>query len=282
MGRGSGARGDGQVAWWRGRREPRSSAPGPAEVAELAERHRAALRLAAEDRFDEALDLLEAVDRSCGEVFGPDHPDSLTVTGNLAVVHLRAGHWDEGIDLLDSVLQQRAEVLGEDDPRTLAAGDALGAALRLAGRAGEALRLHDDVGGVRGVVLGRAHPDTLTSRMGSALALADAGDLEGAQARLRAAVADAERELGVRHRHTIALLGNLAVCEALTGRRQQAITHLERAAQASVAVSGRDHPDTVALYRDLADVDTPALLLGERPGAPAGPGARPDRPPGRA
>jgi hypothetical protein len=112
--------------------------------------------------------------------------------------------------------------------------------------------MSERVAAVRSSMLGPCHPDTLTSRLGHALARAASGEIEPALALLAGALNDAERTYGPRHEHVIALRANLAGCLALLGRPAEAAGELRRAAADAAALLGRGHPETEALFADLA------------------------------
>src|SRR3712207_7865127 len=52
---------------------------------------------------------------------GGEHPDTLTVAGNLGVAHVAAGHRRKGLKLMTSTLVDRVRVFGEDHPATMTA-----------------------------------------------------------------------------------------------------------------------------------------------------------------
>jgi hypothetical protein len=149
--------------------------------------------------FQQALD-------GCWALLGADHPDTLTVAGNLGVALVKAGRHGDGLELIGANVADRVRVLGDEDPRTLAARDALAVAHRLAGHPGDAVAVAQQVTEQRSRVLGPAHLDTLTSRMGLALANAAMGDVVTAAEEITAALGDAERIHGTDHERTVALL----------------------------------------------------------------------------
>ncbi len=76
--------------------------------------------------------------------------------------------------------------------------------------------------------------------------------MEAAVTLLGAALHDGERVYGPRHEHVIALRANLGGCLALLGRTADAAAALQRAAADAAALFGRGHPETEALFEDLA------------------------------
>ena len=177
-----------------------------ARVREAAARNASAARMFDEGRYDDAAPLFEQALASCRSLLGGDHPDTLTVAGNVAVAHLAAGNRRKGMKLISTNVAARARVFGDDHPITLVARNALAAAHRLAGDADVAVDMAKRVVVARTRTLGSAHEDTLSSRMELALGLAAAGDVNSAHRILAATVNDAEESLGPTHPHTEALV----------------------------------------------------------------------------
>ncbi len=177
-----------------------------ARLREAAARNAAAADLFEAGRYDEAVSLFEQSLASCRATLGAQHPDTLTVAGNLAVAHVAAGARRKGIKLITNNVDTRREVLGDSHPATLTARNALAVAYRTTGDADAALRLAKQVVVQRSRTLGPTHVDTLTSRVGLALALAAVGDRTSAHRLLGSTVNDAEVTLGPDHEHVAALV----------------------------------------------------------------------------
>jgi tetratricopeptide (TPR) repeat protein len=177
-----------------------------ARVRESAVRNTSASELFDAGRYDDAVPLFEQALTTLRVTLGGEHPDTLTVAGNLGVAYIAAGNRRKGLKLLTSNLGSRARVLGDDHPDTLTARNALAAAHRILGDADTAISLAKQVVLQRSRTLGPTHVDTLSSRMGLALALAAAGDGISAHRMLTSTMNDAEETLGPDHPHTVALV----------------------------------------------------------------------------
>jgi hypothetical protein len=182
------------------------SAIAQARIRESAQRNASAADLFDEGRFDEAVLLFEQALTSCRSTLGGEHPDTLTVAGNLGVAYVAAGNRRKGLKLITSNLAARVRVLGDTHPATMTARNALAAAHRVTGDADTAVSLAKQVVLQRTRALGPTHIDTLSSRMGLALALAAAGDLTSAHRLLASTMSDAEETLGAEHAHTVAFV----------------------------------------------------------------------------
>jgi hypothetical protein len=182
------------------------SAIAQARVRESAQRNSTAAELFETGHFDEAVSLFEQALASCRSTLGGEHPDTLTVAGNLGVAYVAAGNRRRGLKLINNNLAARVRVLGDTHPATMAARNALAAAHRITGDADTAVSLAKQVVVQRTRALGPTHIDTLSSRMGLALALAAAGDLTSAHRLLASVMSDAEESLGAEHEHTVAFV----------------------------------------------------------------------------
>jgi tetratricopeptide (TPR) repeat protein len=97
-------------------------------------------------------------------LFGPDHPNTLTIRGNLANTLRSQGRYDEAEPLEREVLTAREKALGSEHPDTLIARGNLASTLHLQGRYEEAEGLYREVLAAHEEVLGPEHRDTLTTR----------------------------------------------------------------------------------------------------------------------
>ena len=177
-----------------------------ARLREAAARNAAAVDLFEAGRHDEAVPLFEQSLASCRSTLGREHPDTLTVAGNLAVAYVAAGNRRKGLKLIAGNVDARCAALGDSHPATLTARNALAVAYRVTGDADAALRLAKQVVVQRSRTLGPTHVDTLTSRLGLALALAAVGQRTSAHRLLGSTIADAEAALGYEHEHVAALV----------------------------------------------------------------------------
>ncbi|MDN5861375.1 MAG: tetratricopeptide repeat protein, partial [Pseudonocardia sp.] len=144
----------------------RGSPKASSVVGDLAARHADAVGLCRAGRHKQAIPQLADILADCRSVLGPEHLDTLRVSGNLAVACVAAGRRRDGVPMLTDAVADRSRVLGDEHPETLTARDALAVAYRLAGDADDAAALSAMVTAQRTRVLGAGHPDTLTSRMG--------------------------------------------------------------------------------------------------------------------
>ncbi|KAI1325822.1 hypothetical protein F5Y16DRAFT_254185 [Xylariaceae sp. FL0255] len=96
-------------------------------------------------------------------LLGPDHPDTLASTRDLASIYRNQGRWKEAESLEVQVMETRKTVLGPDHPHTLNSMNNLAFTWKSQGRTADAIRLLEDCIQSRIRVLGPDHPHTLSS-----------------------------------------------------------------------------------------------------------------------
>ncbi|WP_225844166.1 tetratricopeptide repeat protein, partial [Streptomyces albus] len=148
---------------------------------------------------------------------GPDHPDTLTTRGNLALSYRQAGRTQDAINLQQQVLTERERTLGPDHPDTLTTRHNLALSYWQAGRTQEAIALNEQVLTERERILGPHHPDTLTTRHNLAASYWQAGRTQDAINLLQQVLTERERTLGPDHPDTLQTRGNLAISYADAG-----------------------------------------------------------------
>ncbi|WP_268747630.1 tetratricopeptide repeat protein, partial [Streptomyces toyocaensis] len=125
----------------------------------------------------EHFDRLAATARSH---LGPDHPDTLTTRGNLALWQGRAGDAAGAAQAFTDLLADWARVLGPDHPDILTTRGNLATMRGQTGDAAGAAQAYADLLADRARVLGPDHPDTLITRNNLAIMRGRAGDATGA------------------------------------------------------------------------------------------------------
>ena len=112
-------------------------------------------------------EVAEQVDRQAlggrEKVLGPEHPDTLTSVGNLAVVLWRQGKYEEAERMNRRALDGREKVLGPEHPDTLTSMNNLTFVYKAQGRDGDAESLMVKCVQLRQRVLGPHHPYTTSS-----------------------------------------------------------------------------------------------------------------------
>jgi tetratricopeptide (TPR) repeat protein len=204
------------------------------------------------DSFTLAIEYGTALVDDCERVLGPQHPDTLTSRGNLAVAYQAAGRNAEAIPLHEQTLADREQVLGATHPDTLSIRNNLASAYEEAGRNAEAIPLLEQTLADREQVLGATHPHTLTTRNNLALAYQYGGRNAEAIPLHEQTLADKEQVLGATHPDTLQSRNNLASAYQAAGRNAEAIPLLEQTLADREQILGATHPSTLNTRNMLA------------------------------
>jgi eukaryotic-like serine/threonine-protein kinase len=183
---------------------------------------------------------------------GPDHPDTLSSTNNLARGYQDDGRAKLALPLFQDVLDLRRAQLGDNDPATLTSINNLATCHCSLGRVDLALPLLTETLERRKAQLGPDDPATLGSMNNLAVAywsvdrLTDALSLHAEALRLRTA------RLGPRHPDTLQSMTNLGSTHRALGDLEKALPLLEQALDLRRAEQGPNHPDTLGGMSNLA------------------------------
>ncbi len=198
-----------------------------------------------------ALTLQEAVGMLI-DALGPDHPDTLTTRGNLALAYRESGNLQKAIDIFEDVLTDRTRLLGPDHPDTLGTRGNLAIAYRESGNLQKAIDMFEDVLADCTRLLGPDHPDTLGTRGNLAIAYRESGNLQKAIDMFEDVLADRTRLLGPDHPDTLTTRGNLAIAYRESGNLQKAIDMFEDVLTDRTRLLGPNHPHTLRTRGNLA------------------------------
>ena len=194
---------------------------------------------AAQDLFRLIVDAHEEDD-----AYGPEHPDTLAVRGNLARWTGQAGDAAAARDQLAALLPVRERVLGPEHPDTLTARSDLAYNTGMTGDAAAARDQYAALLPVRERVLGAEHPHTLATRHNLARWTGQAGDPAAARDLFTALLPVFEQILGPEHPRILALRHDLARWTGGAGDPASARDQLSALLPVIVRVLGPEHPDT--------------------------------------
>ncbi|HKF20973.1 MAG TPA: tetratricopeptide repeat protein, partial [Candidatus Angelobacter sp.] len=163
-------------------------------------------------------------------VLGHDHPDTLKFMNSLAFTLRRERRYPDAEKVLRETLDIERRVLGNDHPQTTAAMGDLAYTLMLEGRYNdETERLLREALDNQRRVLGNDHLQTLHSVQRLAFTLKQEGQYTEAERWMREANETAVRVLGPESPDAASAEYYLACIEALTGRPDAALSHLNHA-----------------------------------------------------
>lgn len=175
------------------------------------------------------------------QLYGPEHPDTLRVQVEQALVLVERGRLqDAEVALLPLVERLRAQ-LPVQDPRMLHADNALGWLLRRQGRHGEAEPILRRTVEARLAVLGEQDLDTLQSIDNMAIILTDLNRIEEAEQWAQRSLTQHNRVFGAEHLQTLIARNTLANVLAAGHRWVEAEALLREGVDTGMRVLGNDH-----------------------------------------
>jgi tetratricopeptide (TPR) repeat protein len=179
------------------------------------------------------------------EIFGNDHPDTLTSASNLALNLRWLGKYQRARGLDEETLTRRRRVLGEDHSDTLTSGSQLATDLLWLGDYHQARRLQNETLNRRRRILGKDHPDTLASANQLGLVLWHLGDYEQVGRLLDDTFARSREILGEYHPETLSFAILLGMNLWGLGSYQHARQLLQESLTRGRRILGEDHPETL-------------------------------------
>jgi len=189
-------------------------------------------------------------------VLGPEHPETLSSTSNLAKVLFDEGHYMEAEKLQRETLDVEKRVLGPEHRNTLNSMNSLALVLYREGHYAEAEKLDRETLDTMRRVLGPERPETLYSMNNLALVLYIEGRYAEAEKVNREGLEIDRRVLGPEHPDTLGSMNNLANVLMYEGRYAEAEKLDRETLDIMRRVLGPEHPNTVASMHSLATVLT--------------------------
>ena len=200
----------------------------------------------------EAEKLYHQIVKKRKEMFGGEHPDTLTAIHNLASIYGNQGRWNEAEQLHNHVLDISKRVLGQEHPHTLTTMSYLASTYGDQGRWNEAEQLHIKVLDIRKRVLEQEHPSTLTTMHNLALIYENQGRWNEAEQLYIQVLNISKRVLGQEHPNTLTNMDNLALTYRNQGRWNEAEQLHTQVLDIRKRVLGQEHPDILKTINYLA------------------------------
>jgi serine/threonine protein kinase len=210
--------------------------------------------------YGQAVSLHEQARRERAAALGPDHPDTLKSTSNLAGAYLVSGRFDRALPLLEQTLAKLKAKLGPDDSETLGCQTKLAEGYRAAGKLEQALPLLEHALKLTQSKLGPDHRDTLQRMYDLAQAYQAAGRFAEAIALYERTLFLRERALGPDHPETLRTRTSTGDAYQTVGRFAEATALYESTLRLQQERLGPDHPETLKSRAHLAS----AYLAADR------------------
>ena len=197
--------------------------------------------------------LVRALD-ICQRLLGDEHPNTLSVMGNLAGVCISQGRYAEAEALCLETLESRKRVLGDEHPDTLKSMHHLATVYNSQGRYDEAERLFLEALELKKRVLGDEHPSTLKSMHNLANVYGEQGRYDEAEPLFLRALELHRRVLGEEHPCTLGTMTDLATLLLVVGRLDESEKLYRESLERKRRILGIQHPWTRYAIDGLATV----------------------------
>jgi len=188
------------------------------------------------------------------QMFGSDHPKTLTIENNVAASLNQQGRYDEAKPLLERALAILEKALGPEHPDVATSLNNLAELHRAQGRYNETLPLYVRALAIREEALGHEHSDVAVSLNNLAGLHCDQGRYDEARPLYERALAIREKALGPEHPDAAIGLNNLATLHRAQGRCDEARPLYERALAILEKALGPEHPDVATSLNNLAEL----------------------------
>ena len=215
---------------------------------------------------------------------GPDHPESVTATLNVALVLTDQGKHADAEPSFAHVLAARQRLLRPDHPDTLAAANLRSLNLRALNRLSEADAIQTTTLATARRTLPATHPTVIRALTTLARIRHVQTRFPEAEALLREAADLQSKSLGPGHLETLTTLNDLAVILKDSGKLAEAVAQYENVLALRRRILGPDHPHVFISLGNLgsayksqgrlveaATTQRAALALGRRLLSPAHP-----------
>jgi tetratricopeptide (TPR) repeat protein len=188
------------------------------------------------------------------DLYGPEHPDSLSVVNNLALLLYERGKLDEAEPLLRQNLEAQRRILGPDQPGTLTALNNLALLLQARGKFDAAEPLYRESLEVHRRVLGPEHASTLTVVHNLANLYRERGKFDEAEQLHRQNLESRRRILGPDHPETLGSVNSLANLQRERGKFDEAEQLLRQNLESTRRILGPEHPQALRAISNLGSL----------------------------
>ncbi len=236
---------------------------GPGNVDTLRALARLAHVYREDDRWKEALPLIEETLQRRKEVLGPVHPDTLASLSELASVLGDAGESDRALRLYKESLHLHQESLGPEHRDTLRCMNNLAGAYGQAGLWNDALQVYENTLRVQEQIFGPEHVDTLATMSNMAIAFVRTARYDDAIRLLKKSLPIYRERLGADHPDTLNTMNSLAGAYLYAGQLDEAQSLFEGALRLMKEKLGADHSSTWSCMSNLARCYCEAGRSGE-------------------
>ncbi|XP_065643721.1 uncharacterized protein LOC136075194 isoform X2 [Hydra vulgaris] len=202
--------------------------------------------------FEEAIEILKAVQSFNTETYGENNTITLDTRHNIASCLQDKGKYNEALEIYYSVDKIKTEILGINDPSTMTTKHNIAFCLNKMGKYKEALEIYESIDEMQTKILGLNHPSTMTTKHNIALCLDNMGKFNEAL-EIYYSVDIIETEvLGINHPSAMITKHNIASCLNKMGKYNEALEIFNSVDKKKTKILGINHPSTMATKHCIA------------------------------
>lgn len=187
-------------------------------------------------------------------LYGPEHPEAISATGNLGWILFLLDRSEEALGLLRRAQEAARRVHGAVHEQTQNWTNSLAAALRETGHLEEAMVLQRQALDMARQLHGEDHPDTLLALGNLAELYKAQGQYDASADLYRQVVAGRKRVLGEAHPRTLISMNNLAILYGRMRRDVDAAALFEEGLRLGPRQMDKEHSTLVSMRSNLAAI----------------------------
>ena len=194
---------------------------------------------------------------------GPDHPDTVGIMNDLAVILVAQGKFQEAQKTLEEVVAVKQRTLGPEDPITLRSVNNLAGIMAQLGSFQEASKLEEETWHIQQRVEGEEKIFTLRSAYNLAIMWRHLGRVEESRNLFEKTLQTLQRVFGPDHQDTLRVMNCLGELMLDQGQVAEARKLFEKTLQLQQSVLGATNDETILTMANLADTSRAQGLLEE-------------------
>ncbi|XP_012563541.2 uncharacterized protein LOC105848120 isoform X1 [Hydra vulgaris] len=202
--------------------------------------------------FDEAIEILKAIQIFNTETYGEDNKITLDTKHSIAHCFYKMAKYKKALEIHYSVDKIKSEILGINHPDTMTTKHNIALCLYAMGKFNKALEIHYYVDKIRTEILGINHPNTMTTKNNIAICLNAMGKYNEALEVYYSVDKIRTEILGINHPDTMATKNNIALCLYAMGKYNKALEIHYSVDKIRTEILGINHPDTMATKSNIA------------------------------
>ncbi|XP_065680472.1 uncharacterized protein LOC136094460 [Hydra vulgaris] len=202
--------------------------------------------------FDEAIEILKAIQSFNTETYGENNKHTLDTKHNIANCFDNMGKYNEALEIYYSVEKIQTEILGINHPDTIRTKLNIASCLYVMGKYNEALEIYYSGEKIQTEILGINHPDTIRTKHNIASCLYVMGKYNEALEIYYSVEKIRTEILGINHPDTIRTKHSIAICLKSMGKYNEALEIYYSVEKIQTEILGINHLDTIRTKHNTA------------------------------